>query len=131
MSNTIGWYNGWNGADRLEVLVWLKAAVAAGTIAAPARCSVCLTHGSTDGRTSDAIVFHDEDYSRPHEAYPICRPCHRLLHLRFWRQAEWASHITVHMRGGAWFERLDMDPDSRFRPFHETYPMGLPLAFAP
>lgn len=122
----IGHYNGWNGEERLAVLPILDAAVAAGTLAPPTRCSICLMSGSSDWRASDAIVFHDEDYSRPLDAYPVCKPCHRLIHLRFWRVDEWEQLVAQNTREGAWFRQLTLDPASRYRPFAETYPSGLP-----
>lgn len=126
MKHKIGFYNGWSGEERLAVLPILRAALAAGTLAPPTRCSICRATGSSDWRASDAIVFHDEDYANPLGAYTVCKPCHRLIHLRFWRATEWTAHVALHARGGAWFERLSMDPGSRFRPYEETYPDGLP-----
>ena len=126
----IGWYNGWHGDERLAVIPVIKAAVEAGTLAPPSRCSICLVDGTPDWRARDAIGFHDEDYANPLNGYPICRPCHRLIHLRFWRVEEWHAHVARLARGGQWFELLSMNPNSRFRPFAETYPEGLPLAFA-
>ena len=127
---TIGHYNGWNGQERLAVLPVLDAAIAAGALAPPTRCSICLISGSADWRASSAIVFHDENYSPPLDPYPVCKPCHRLIHLRFWRVDEWQGHIARHAREGAWFEQLTLDPASRFRPFVETYPNGLPALSA-
>src|SRR5438309_1116375 len=92
--NGIGWYNGWSGEERLAVLPVIRAALAEGRMAQPTRCSVCLVYGSSHAGAADAIVFHDEDYSRPLEAYPICRNCHRLVHMRFWRAREWAAHLA-------------------------------------
>lgn len=127
----IGYYNGWNGEERLAVIPVINAAVAAGEMDPPTRCSICLVKGCSDWRAPNAILFHDEDYSRPLEAYTVCKPCHKVIHLRFWRRRQWADHVEQHARGGAWFELLTLDPDSRFRPFSETYPQGLPLGFAP
>ena len=47
------------------------------------------------------------------------------------RAAEWIAHVARHARGRVWFEQLTMDPDSRTRPFVQTYPDGLPSAFHP
>lgn len=127
----IGFYNGWSGDERLAVLPILDAAIAAGTLASATRCSICMTSGSSDWRASDAIVFHDEDYGRPLDAYPVCKPCHRLIHLRFWRVDEWQAHIAQNTREGAWFIQLTLDPASRYRPFVETYPDRLPAPFTP
>lgn len=129
MRYKIGSYNGWNGEERLAVLPILRAALEAGTLASPSRCSICCVTGTSDRRASDAIVFHDEDYANPLGAYTVCKPCHRLLHLRFHDPDTWTAHAALHARGGAWFERLSMDPTSRTRPFAETYPEGLPGAF--
>ena len=131
MKYKIGSYNGWNGEQRLAVLPVIRAALAAGTMAPPTRCSICLDSGSPDWRASDGIVFHDEDYANPIEAYPVCKPCHRLLHLRFHHPKTWTAHAAFHARGGAWFERLSMDPTSKTTAFAETYSEGLPTPFNP
>lgn len=127
----IGHYNGWSGEERVAALPGLKAALAAGELEPPTRCSICLTEGHPDWRASNAIAFHDEDYSEPLKAYPVCKPCHGLVHLRFWRIEEWQALVEQHARGGAWFESLTLDPDSRHRPFAQTYPDGLPARFQP
>ena len=131
MSYQIGFYNGWSGEERLAALPILRAALEAGTLDPPTRCSMCLVTGSPDWRAADGIVFHDEDYSNPLAAYTVCKPCHRLIHMRFWSAADWIALVARHARDGAWFERLSMDPDSRTRPFVQTYPDGLPSAFHP
>ena len=131
MSYKIGFYNGWSGNERLAALAILKAALASGELAHPTICSVCLVPGNPDRRAPDAVWFHDEDYANPLGAYAVCKPCHRLIHMRFWRAAEWIAHVARHARGSAWFEQLTMDPDSRTRPFVQTYPEGLPGAFNP
>jgi hypothetical protein len=77
------------------------------------------------------VWLHDEDYSRPLAAYAVCRRCHRMLHQRFDEPEPWLAFVAEHGQGrGAWFEQLSMDPDSRSRPFGETYPAGLPSAGA-
>lgn len=131
MNYKIGSYNGWSGEERLAALPILRAAIAAGELPAPTVCSLCQVAGSPDWRAADAIAYHDEDYANPLKAYPACRDCHKQVHMRFWRQTDWARLVARHARGGAWFEQLSMDPDSRYRPFAETYPEGLPGAFKP
>lgn len=131
MRYKIGFYNGWNGDERLAVLPILRAALATGELAHPTICSVCLVPGNADRRAQDAVWFYDEDYAKPMGAYAICRRCHSLLHLRFHDPDTWTAYVALHARGGAWFERLSMDPASRNRPFAETYPEGLPGAFEP
>ena len=131
MKYKIGSYNGWNGDERLAVLPILRAAIAAGELASPTTCSICLVAGTPDRRAESAVWFHDEDYANPMGAYAICRRCHRLLHLRFHDPDTWTAHAALHARGGAWFEKLSMDPASKTRSFAQTYPEGLPGAFEP
>ena len=46
MKYKIGFYNGWNGDERLAVLPILRAAIAAGELASPTMCSICLIPGT-------------------------------------------------------------------------------------
>lgn len=127
----IGPYNGWSGKERMVTLPVQQQALRSGKMTPPTRCSICLVEGSSDWRASDAIVFHDENYAEPLAAYPICKPCHGRVHLRFAQPQGWQAHVARHARGGAWFELLSLDPQSRDRPFAETYPNGLPGPFDP
>ncbi|MCP5403737.1 MAG: hypothetical protein H6917_15305 [Novosphingobium sp.] len=123
----IGWYNGWSPEERRATLPAQKAAIASGELARPTHCSICGCRSNRDWRAEDAVWLHDENYADPLAAYPVCRRCHRLLHRRFDDPQSWLELVTRHGGDGrTWFEQLTMDPDSRFRPFWETYPDGLP-----
>ena len=124
----IGWYNGWSPQERLATLPVQKAAIAAGELARPSHCSICLVEGSRDWKAADAVWLHDENYAEPLAAYPICRRCHRILHERFDEPASWLALVADHARGGAWFEQLSVEPRCQRQPFNRTYPNGLPLA---
>ena len=123
----IGWYNGWSAEERRATSPVQKQAAKDGRLARPTHCSICGCKGSRDWRAEDAVWFHDENYTDPLAAYPVCRRCHRTLHRRFEEPEPWLELVEVHGQGGTrWFELLTMDPDSRTRPFAETYPDGLP-----
>lgn len=126
----IGWYNGWSPEERLATIPIQRAAIASGELARPTSCSICLVDGNRDWKAQDAVWLHDERYDRPLEAYPVCRRCHSVLHRRFEEPQAWAELVAQHARGGQWFELLSIDPACRERPFAETYPDGLPSAFA-
>lgn len=121
----IGWYNGWSPEERLATVPIQKAAIASGELARPTRCSICGVQGNRNWRADDAVWLHDENYADPLSAYAACRRCHRLLHNRFEAPQAWLALIAEHAWGRQWFEELSMDPESRYRPFNETYPAGL------
>jgi hypothetical protein len=130
----IGWYNGWSPDERRATLPIQKAAIASGQLARPTICSICGCAGSKDWRADDAVWLHDEDYANPLAAYAVCRRCHRTLHQRFDDPQPWLALIIAKYAssdGPAWFEQLSMDPESRHRPFAETYSNGLPPAKSP
>lgn len=124
----LGWYNGWSPEERLATVPIQKAAIACGELARPARCSICRIAGNRNWKADDAVWLHDENYADPLAAYAVCRRCHRTLHRRFDNPEPWLALVAKHARGGAWFERLTMDPASMRRPFEVTYPAGLPSA---
>jgi hypothetical protein len=122
----IGWYNGWSPDERRATLPIQKAAIASGELARPTTCSICGCTGNRDWRADDAVWLHDEDYANPLAVYAVCRRCHRTLHQRFDDPTTWLTLVARHHRdGGAWFKQLTMDPESRYRPFAETYPNGI------
>jgi hypothetical protein len=121
-----GYYNGWSPGERRATLSIQKAAIASGTLARPTRCSICQCQGSRDWRADDAVWLHDENYGDPLAAYPVCRRCHRILHRRFDDPQPWQALVRAHAQNDSWFALLTMEPDSRYRPYDETYPNGLP-----
>lgn len=124
---TIGWYAGTSPADRLLSLSLLREALKSGIIPQPRRCSICGFENTDDPSGRNYCQFHDESYVLG-EGYPICRSCHGHLHRRWDRPRPWLRLITEYGDGTRWFELISMDPASLTRPFHETYPVGLPPA---
>lgn len=97
-----GPYNGCTGLERIEgwQRVWL--AVRTGLIPSPTTCSVCLAHGK--------MQYHNEDYTRPLQAKPICPSCHKIIHSRFKNPKGWLQLVArvrrPHHR--MWFEDIAM-----------------------
>jgi hypothetical protein len=92
----------------------------------PHRCAICAC-----GPQERPLAYHGEDYRRADGVYPICRPCHHAIHMRFRRPDHWQRLVRRHEYPGAWFALLSIDPASLWRPFDETYPQGLPSADMP
>lgn len=110
-----GYYNGFGPNERKGALASVRAAIAAGTVPMPTRCSVCGVCPDYD------LGFHGEDYRRPLAAYPICRGCHVRLHARFRHPDRWRDYISRFDPDG-WFQRLSLDPRSLRQPYDQTYP---------
>ncbi len=125
-SRQIGWYNGWSPEERLATLPRQREAIRSGALAKPTICSIC-GEAPVPG-SANPVWLHDEDYSNPLAAYPVCRRCHRILHERFEQPAPWLALVRLHGTGDRWFERLTMDAASLRQPFAATYPNGLPQA---
>jgi hypothetical protein len=96
------WYNGFGPRIRNESWVWLKAALDAGTIPPPSRCSAC-------GESRGQIDYHTEDYSRPFGphiyAHELCFRCHMCIHARF-RNPAMFRRYTEMLEAGAVYEPL-------------------------
>lgn len=92
-------YNGFTGAERIRGWQRTWAAVAAGILPKPHRCSIC---GTEQGR----IELHTENYTRPLEAKPVCRACHRSLHRRFQDPDQWHRRVKQFGDGTKWFEQI-------------------------
>ncbi len=123
-SRQIGWYNGWSPEERLATLSRQREAIRSGALARPTICSIC-GEAPVPG-SANPVWLHDEDYSNPLAAYPVCRRCHRILHERFEQPAPWLALVRRHGTGDRWFEGLTMDAASLRQPFRVTYPDGLP-----
>jgi hypothetical protein len=119
-------YNGFSPDERRATLPVQRAAILAGKMPKPSQCSICGFTSESDPASNNRVTLHDENYDRTLEAYPVCRHCHRTLHARFNRPNPWLRLITQYGTGLTWFEQLTMDEESQRRPFHETYPRGLP-----
>lgn len=88
-------YNGFTAEQRIAGWQIVKAAISLKLIPYPSRCSICLK--------SPAGQMHNEDYSRPILAKPICPSCHRILHQRFKYPDTWDALQQLHGYPGAWF----------------------------
>lgn len=117
------WYNGWSPAERSKGTPLQRQAIATGLIATPTTCSICGVTPEAGSR--NPVWLHDENYAEPLNAFHVCRSCHLTLHRRFEEPGPWRDLVARHATGGSWFANLTMDPDSRFRPFAETYPNGV------
>lgn len=116
----IGSYNGWTKEERMATLPRLRAAIRSGFIPPPTVCSICRFRNADDPSGKNWVQHHDEDYDRI-EPYEICRKCHAILHRRFERPQRWRRLVAAHVTLGCWFENLSLDPESRTRPYSETY----------
>lgn len=91
-------YNGADGNVRVTGWKKVKVAISLGLLPPPNTCSICLR--------SPAGQMHNEDYSRPLKAKPICFSCHRTLHGRFKNPVRWDRLLERHAHVGAWFLSL-------------------------
>ncbi len=67
-------YKGWTAKERLASFAKTKAAIAAGIIPPPTKCSRC-------GKTTGRIDYHNNDYSDPIKYLEqLCQGCHTRLH---------------------------------------------------
>lgn len=98
-------FNGFTSDERLHLWQLVRWMEAQGVIAAPERCDIC---GSTERPQR-----HSENYYNPLEAAVVCNPCHRLIHLRFWRWHEWRELCQRNDPSGhKWFSMLEIkQPD--------------------
>lgn len=119
-------YNGTDWPSRCAVTPVQNALMRSGRLIRPTMCSICLDdrHERPQGR--DYRFLHLEDYSNPLAIYPCCKFCHAALHARFRDPERWTRLVRKHGRVGEWFTLLSLDAASQWRPFQETYPVGLP-----
>ena len=116
-------YNGFTAAERRAAGKVIRAELADGRLLFAPSCSLC------NRALTPSHQMHLEDYATPLSAYPICRRCHVILHLRFIRPEAWLRLVAENRADHAqWFELLTLDPASRRRSFDEIYPSGLPPA---
>ena len=126
---SIGWYNGWSPEERLATVPIQREAIRTGALERPTRCSICGTSNERGG--PNPVWLHDENYSDPLAAYPICRRCHRTLHERFEQPELWLALVKRHATAErtAWYEQLTLDVASLYQPFALTYPSSLPSCY--
>ncbi len=115
-----GYYNGWSLEERRATIPIQHEAMKTGEMPRPERCSICSCTASTR-----PLEWHDENYSEPLKAFPVCRRCHRTLHLRWEQPARWLRLLEKVSAPDCWARRLTLDPASQWRPFDETYPDGV------
>jgi len=82
-------YNGFSPEQRQDAQDWINAELSAGRLTRPRLCCACgQDHGSFD--------FHAEDYSEPFGPqtvrYPLCYPCHMMVHCRFRNPKAWVLY---------------------------------------
>lgn len=89
-------YHGFSGVERRrggQLAGWL---VAAGCLTVPAQCDIC---GSREG-----VALHGEVYYDVSRDPALCKPCHRSIHLRFYRWDEWIRIVDGSaVTGKEWF----------------------------
>ena len=96
-------YNGASGAERTLGGKLFRASQRMGLTPWYDQCSICGRRGRCQ--------YHNEDYSRPCNAKPICQPCHRTLHRRFRHSGPWLDLVALHgprWPVTMWFETLSM-----------------------
>lgn len=119
-------YNGWSWEERCAITPIQNEALRTGKIKRPTTCSICGFSDPANPKGRGYIFLHTERYDRPLEIYPVCKRCHAALHARFRDPERFRVLVADNFVEGAWFTLLSFDPASQFRPFEETYPMGLP-----
>lgn len=119
-------YNGFSWRERCAVTPIQNAALRSGRLIRPTVCSICGDDRAERPQGRDYRFLHLEDYRRPFDIYPCCKPCHASLHARFDDPARWQRVLQVHGRLGEWIAVLSLDRASQWRPFDITYPQGLP-----
>lgn len=122
-------YNGFSAKERYAVIPIQKDGFRSGKVSALTECCVC-GPACVATRAGEPLVLHCEDYDRPLEGYPICKPVHRALHGRFTYPERWHRVLRQFGRPGLWINQLSLDPASQFAPFRDTYPNGLPPSTA-
>lgn len=115
IGRTNGFYNGWGTAERQGSLARVRAAIAAGVLAIPERCSVCQ-------RDDKPIGWHSERYDVL-DVYPVCRGCHIRIHARFRYPKRWREFIS--RLGPGWYQNLSIDARSLTRAYAITYPSAV------
>ena len=96
-------YNGFSGEERRrggQLAGWLQAA---GCLTLASQCDICGSAGP--------LAQHGEVYFDVSRNPTLCRPCHRLIHLRFYRWNDWARLVHASsVTGAEWFALIPRHP---------------------
>lgn len=98
-------YNGFTGRERARGAQWGRWADMVGlrTRAYKLPCSVCW-RGAAEGAR---VQYHNENYYEPWTAKTICGSCHKILHQRFYKHAEfYGLQRSVRDVADEWFLAL-------------------------
>ncbi len=97
----IGPYNGFSGAARIRG--WQLTTFY--------RAKAWLTYGNSC--TATGVVgdtqFHNEDYARPWNGYPVSKRTHRLIHIRARCRLAWTNFLANEALPNTWAESLTLD----------------------
>ncbi len=92
-------YNGFSGEERRrggQLAGWL---LAAGCLTVRKHCDVCGIQGQH--------ALHGENYYDVTRDPTLCRPCHRAIHMRFYRWGDWCKTVEASaVTGVEWFARI-------------------------
>ncbi|MEO6389348.1 MAG: hypothetical protein ABIT16_02450 [Croceibacterium sp.] len=89
-------YNGFSGIERRRgghLAGWL---LAAGCMTVEEHCDICGKRGRH--------ALHGDVYYDVSRDPTLCRPCHRAIHMRFYRWSEWQTLVDASaVTGSEWF----------------------------
>ncbi|TXC68262.1 hypothetical protein FSZ31_11290 [Sphingorhabdus soli] len=92
-------YNGFTGIERRRgghLAGWL---LAAGCIRLASKCNICGSSGP--------LSLHGDVYYDISRDPTLCQPCHRAIHLRFYRWDEWRKVVDASaVTGREWFAQI-------------------------
>lgn len=94
-------YNGFSGGARIRGWQLISFYQRNGWLHYDDVCSVTGTAGS--------VGLHNEDYSRPWDAYPVSKRAHTLIHTRARFPKAWASFLANEALSDAWAKTLSPD----------------------
>jgi len=100
-------YNGFSGAQRNKAAAWIREQYHKGLAHPPLVCCAC-------GQDRGVMDNHQEDYSEPYGphifAFPLCYPCHLMVHCRARSPIAWATYRQL-VRDGMRLRRPFMSRD--------------------
>lgn len=122
-------YNGFEGLERRRLALFLRWCQLAGILSWPKSCDICASPKN--------VSFHSENYYNVLQAIPLCKLCHKILHMRFRSQNAWLDLSERYADGTRWHEcvtteqRIDIaiylrnvhGQDAFVDPFHSPFYM--------